>query len=41
VIVSHDLEEGAAECDRALGLRAGRQMLLENPDPGKLRELYR
>jgi heme exporter protein A len=41
VIVSHDLEEGAAECDRALGLCAGRQMLLENPDPGKLRELYR
>ncbi len=41
VLVSHDLEEGAAECDRALGLRAGRQMLLDRPDPARLKELYR
>jgi hypothetical protein len=41
VLVSHDLEEGAAECDLALGLRAGRQMLLAKPDPAQLRELYR
>jgi heme exporter protein A len=41
VLVSHDLEEGAAECDSALGLRAGRQMLLAKPDPAQLRELYR
>jgi heme exporter protein A len=40
VLVSHDLESGAAECDRALGLRAGRQMLLGSPDPAELRSLY-
>ncbi len=40
VLVSHDLEAGAAECDVALGLRAGRQMYLGNPDPAQLRSLY-
>ncbi|HKN93919.1 MAG TPA: ABC transporter ATP-binding protein [Thermoleophilaceae bacterium] len=40
VLVSHDLEAGAAECDVALGLRAGRQMYLGNPDPSALRSLY-
>jgi heme exporter protein A len=40
VLVSHDLDTGAAECDLALGLRAGRQLYLGNPDPAKLRSLY-
>ena len=40
VLVSHDLEAGAAECDIALGLRAGRQIYLGNPDPSALRSLY-
>ena len=40
VLVSHDLDAGAAECDLALGLRAGRQLYLGNPDPAQLRGLY-
>jgi len=39
VLVSHDLEAGAAECDTALGLRAGRQLYLGKPDPAELRRL--
>jgi heme exporter protein A len=40
VLVSHDLEAGAAECDTALGLRAGRQLSLGKPDPAELRRLF-
>ncbi|HEX6459063.1 MAG TPA: ABC transporter ATP-binding protein [Thermoleophilaceae bacterium] len=40
VLVSHDLESGAAECDLALGLRAGRQLYLGRPNPADLRSLY-
>jgi heme exporter protein A len=40
VLVSHDIEAGAAECDTALGLRAGRQLLLGKPDPAELRRLF-
>jgi heme ABC exporter ATP-binding subunit CcmA len=41
VLVSHDLEGGAAESDVALGLKAGRQEYLGRPDPASLKELYR
>jgi heme exporter protein A len=40
VLVSHDLEAGAAESDLALGLKAGRQGYLGKPDPAALKELY-
>jgi heme exporter protein A len=40
VLVSHDLDAGAAECDSALGLRAGRQLHLGGPDPAELRRLF-
>jgi heme exporter protein A len=40
VFVSHDIEAGAAECDTALGLRAGRQLYLGRPDPADLRRLF-
>ncbi|HEY2602424.1 MAG TPA: ABC transporter ATP-binding protein [Thermoleophilaceae bacterium] len=39
VLVSHDLAAGAAECDAALGLRAGRQVHLGSPDAAELRRL--
>ncbi len=41
VLVSHDLEGGAAESDLALGLRAGRQAWLGPADVGELKGLYR
>jgi heme exporter protein A len=41
VLVSHDLEAGAAESDVALGLLAGRQSYLGRPDPAELKGLYR
>jgi heme exporter protein A len=40
VLVSHDLEAGAAECDTALGLRAGKQLHLGKPDRAELRRLF-
>ena len=40
VLVSHDLDAGAAECDIALGLRAGRQQHLGRPDRAELRRLF-
>jgi heme exporter protein A len=40
VLVSHDLEAGAAESDKALGLRAGRQLYLGKPDTAELRSLF-
>lgn len=43
VLVTHDVDGGLAECDTALGLRAGRQAFVERAtatDPGRLRELY-
>jgi heme exporter protein A len=40
VLVSHDLESGAAESDLALGLRGGRQAHLGAPDPVELRRLF-
>jgi heme exporter protein A len=40
VLVSHDIESGAAECDLALGLRAGRQIVFGAPDPAELRRLF-
>jgi heme exporter protein A len=40
VLVSHDLEAGAAESDLALGLRAGRQAYLGKPDAASLKDLY-
>jgi heme exporter protein A len=41
VLVSHDLESGTAECDLALGLRAGKQLHLGRPDRAELGGLYR
>jgi heme exporter protein A len=44
VLISHDLEDGIAEADVVLGLRAGRPALLEKASavgPDALRELYR
>jgi heme exporter protein A len=40
VLVSHDVEAGAAESDLALGLRGGRQAYLGKPDPAELKGLY-
>jgi heme exporter protein A len=40
VLVSHDLDAGAAECDTALGLRAGHQVHLGRPDRAELRRLF-
>jgi heme exporter protein A len=41
VLVSHDLEAGAAESDLALALRAGRQAYLGKPDAEELKRLFR
>jgi heme exporter protein A len=41
VLVSHDLEAGAAESDLALGLQGGRQAYLGKPDAAQLKELFR
>jgi heme exporter protein A len=40
VLVSHDVESGAAESDLALGLRAGKQQHFGRPDPAELRRLF-
>ena len=40
VLVSHDIDAGAAECDVALGLRAGKQLGLGPPDRAELRRLF-
>jgi heme exporter protein A len=43
VLVTHDVEGGLAECDRALGLRSGRQVLAGTTaelDPARVRDLY-
>jgi heme exporter protein A len=40
VLVSHDIDAGAAECDIALGLRAGKQLGLGRPDRAELRKLF-
>jgi hypothetical protein len=40
VLVSHDLDAGAAESDIALGLRAGRPVHLGKPDPAELRKVF-
>jgi heme exporter protein A len=40
VLVSHDLDAGAAESDVALGLRAGRPVHLGKPDPAELRKVF-
>jgi heme exporter protein A len=41
VLVTHDVERGLAECDVALGLRAGRPAFCgEPPDAALVRELY-
>jgi heme exporter protein A len=40
VLVSHDIDAGAAECDIALGLRAGKQLHLGPPDRAELRRLF-
>jgi len=40
VLVSHDIDAGAAECDIALGLRAGKQLGLGPPDRAELRRLF-
>jgi heme exporter protein A len=40
VLVSHDIDAGAAESDVALGLRAGKQQLYGKPDPAELRRLF-
>jgi heme exporter protein A len=44
VLVTHDVEGGLAECNLALGLRAGRQLLAGNAgevEPDRVRDLYR
>ncbi|HEY7631237.1 MAG TPA: heme ABC exporter ATP-binding protein CcmA [Thermoleophilaceae bacterium] len=40
VLVSHDIDAGAAESDVALGLRAGKQRHFGKPDPAELRRLF-
>ena len=40
VLVTHDVEQGSAESDIALGLRGGRQLLSGAAGPAELRELY-
>jgi heme exporter protein A len=43
VLVTHDVEGGLAECEAALGLRAGRQLLSAPPrelEAAQVRELY-
>jgi heme exporter protein A len=40
VLVSHEIDSGAAESDLALGLRAGKQIALGKPDPAELRRLF-
>ena len=40
VLVTHDVEQGSAESDIALGLRGGRQLLSGPAGPAELRELY-
>ena len=42
VLVTHDVEGGLAECDLALGLRAGRQAFAgAPPDAERVRDLFR
>lgn len=41
VVCTHDVDAGLAECDRALGLRAGRQEFLGHADAHEIRALYR
>ena len=40
VLVTHDVEGGLAECDRALGLRAGRQVFAGEATAADVRALY-
>ena len=40
VLVTHDVERGLAECDVAIGLRGGRQMLSGTPSVTEIRGLY-
>jgi heme exporter protein A len=40
VLVTHDVEGGLGECDRALGLRGGRQVFEGEADAARVRELY-
>jgi heme exporter protein A len=40
VLVTHDVEGGLAECDRALGLRAGAQAFLGEATADQVRALY-
>ncbi len=40
LVVTHDVDGGLAECDAALGLRAGRQAFLGEASPADVRELY-
>ena len=40
VLVSHDVDSGAAESDVALGLRTGKQLHFGQPDPAELRRLF-
>jgi heme exporter protein A len=40
VLVSHDVDSGAAESDVALGLRAGKQLHFGAADPAELRRLF-
>jgi heme exporter protein A len=40
VVVTHDVDGGLAECDTALGLRAGRQVLLGHASASEVRALY-
>jgi heme exporter protein A len=40
VVVTHDVEGGLAECDAALGLRAGRQAFAGPASADEVRELY-
>jgi heme exporter protein A len=40
VLVSHDIEAGAAESDVALGLRAGKQVHFGAADPRELRKVF-
>lgn len=40
VLTSHDVDRGLAECDLALGLRAGRQEFAGTATPDQVRALY-
>jgi heme exporter protein A len=41
VVATHDTERGLAECDSALGLRAGRQVFAGRAEAADVRALYR